>query len=209
MISDTIKSSCNVNPDSGKKKIILDLDSTIIYSEPSTKLDSKNFKKMAKFTFYDMDGYYTVFERPHLQKFLNYIFKHFDVSVWTAATKDYALFIVEKIILKKGGKKEGKEGNKSKGKGGGKENNRKLECFFYSYHCDISENCNKGHKGLSLLWENVPGYTKDNTIIIDDLPDVCENQENNCINIKPFVFTDENSENDTELLNIIKKLKSM
>jgi hypothetical protein len=60
--------------------------------------------KMSKFKWeqmYDDDNIplYKIFERPHLQKFLNWLFENFTVSVWTAASKTYALFIIEKFIL--------------------------------------------------------------------------------------------------------------
>ena len=42
------------------------------------------------------DGHYKVFERPGLQEFLDYLFANFNVSVWTAASKSYALFIIDK-----------------------------------------------------------------------------------------------------------------
>ena len=54
-----------------KPNVFLDLDNTIISAEaiedfPFTKKDILH--KLCKFTFYNMDGYYLVFERPHLQK---------------------------------------------------------------------------------------------------------------------------------------------
>ena len=112
-----------------KPNIFLDLDNTIISAEaiedfPFTRKDILH--KVMKFTFYNMDGYYLVFERPHLQKFLDYLFKNFNVSVWTAASKDYALFIIDKIILKK--------------------KNRKLNYVFWDYHGKISK---KKYKTIS------------------------------------------------------------
>ena len=99
--------------------VVLDLDQTLISAED---WDSKDFKKhknkAKKFEFHDMDGYYIVFERPNLQSFLDYLFANFNVSVWTAASKDYALFIIDKIILSKPG--------------------RHLDWIFFSY-CDISK----------------------------------------------------------------------
>jgi hypothetical protein len=46
-----------------------------------------------------MENYYIIFERPGLQQFLTFLFKNFNVSIWTAASKDYALFIIDKIII--------------------------------------------------------------------------------------------------------------
>ena len=104
--------------------ILLDLDQTLIAALSPDELDEKKHsKKMQKFKYYNMDGEYTIFERPYLQEFLDYLFdkkNNFNVSVWTAASKDYALFIIGNIILKKD-KPE-----------------RKLDFIFFSYHCSWS-----------------------------------------------------------------------
>ena len=136
--------------------IILDLDQTLISAEAEEDYDfNKNKNKAKLFNFKDMDGYYIVFERPNLQSFLDYVFENFNVSVWTAASKDYALFIIEKIILCD--KPE-----------------RKLDWIFFSYHCDISKKITKHTKDLSMLWDiyKIDNYEKDNTLIIDDYDEV-------------------------------------
>ena len=171
-------------------KLVLDLDQTLISAEADEEYDFKKYQKKALlFDFYDMDGYYLVFARPFLQEFLDYAFANFEVSIWTAATKDYALFIIDHIIL--AGKSE-----------------RKLDWIFFSYHCDISEKLGKGTKDLSILWDeyHLPGFNKNNTIILDDYDEVCSTQPENCISAKPFFFTDKNSEKDTFLRDLIPVL---
>ena len=82
-----------------KPNIILDLDQTLISAEVSEEHNFKKYEMKSKlFDYKDMDGYYIVYERPGLQKFLDYLFENFNVSIWTAASKDYALFIIEKIF---------------------------------------------------------------------------------------------------------------
>ena len=76
--------------------VLLDLDNTLIYSISVEKIKKKPWMK--KFKIYEMNKDYIVFERPGLQKFLNWIFKHFNVSVWSAATPDYVEFIAKNII---------------------------------------------------------------------------------------------------------------
>lgn len=177
---------------SNKKNIIFDLDETLISAiskedEFDEKLHSNRYNIFKKRDEYDdMDGYYHVFSRPGLQKFLDFAFKNFNVSVWTAASKDYALFIIENIILK----------NK----------NRKLDYIFFSYHCDISKKVKKGIKDLTTLWDlaKIPGYTEYNTIIIDDNPDV--KKTGYCIQVPEFIFTDDESENDNYFKVLKKKL---
>lgn len=177
-----------------KPNILLDLDQTIISAEASEELDMSKFSdKHVKFRFDDMDGYYMVYSRPHLQEFLDYAFKNFNVTIWTAASKDYALFIIEKIVLNK-------------------RPERKLDFIFFSYHCDLSKKSKKYSKELCMIWDvhKISGYSKNNTVIIDDYKsDVHKCQPNNCIIAPPFEFTKEGSEHDTFLKDIIPKLNEM
>jgi TFIIF-interacting CTD phosphatase-like protein len=176
-----------------KFNVILDLDQTLISAEADEEFDFEKSKDKAKlFDFKDMDGLYLVFERPYLQKFLDFLFKNFNVSIWTAASKDYALFIINKIIL----------ANKPK---------RKIDYIFFSYHCDISKKIKKGTKDLSMLWDiyKLKDYNKDNTFIIDDYDEVFETQPENCIIAKEFQFNEEGSEKDTYLKNLITHLKKI
>lgn len=176
-----------------KPNLFLDLDQTLISAEPDEEYDFKKHKQKAKlFKYKDMNGYYIVFERPGLQKFLDYIFKNFNVSIWTAASKDYALFIIKNMILK----------NKSE---------RKLDWIFFSYHCDVSSKLKNGTKDLSMLWDeyNLSNYNSKNTIILDDYDEVYKTQPGNCVVADAFEFTDEGSEYDSFLLKLIPKLEKM
>ena len=182
-----------------KKKIniILDLDQTLIWAGTDKEYMPEKYPKLKKkardFPNIEMDNFYTIFERPGLQNFLDFLFKNFNVSVWTAASKDYALFIIKNIIHKKNAK------------------NRKIDWIFFSYHCDISKKDKDGTKDLKILWEDykLPDFFKKNTYIIDDYDEVYDTQPENCIAIAPFNFTDDGSENDCYLLKIQKELESM
>jgi len=186
-----------MNTRSNKKNIILDLDETLIFGlspeddDYDIKKDEKNIFK--NFSYKNMDGYYYIFYRPDLQQFLDYIFDNFNVSVWTAASKDYALFIIDKIILEKDINKNGSE--------------RCLDYIFFSYHCDLSKKLKNGIKDLSILWDvyKLPNYNKNNTLIIDDNPEVHETGF--CIPIKEFVAIKDGNDKDKELKKIIKKLE--
>lgn len=172
--------------------LLLDLDQTLISAEATEEHDFKKYRQKSKlFNFENMDGYYIVYERPYLQEFLDFAFKNFNISIWTAASKDYALFIIDKIILKKPG--------------------RKLDWIFFSYHCDLSKKQRKGSKDLEMLWDiyNTPGYNKKNTMILDDYDEVYKTQPNNCIVAKPFEFTHQNSEKDNFLKTLIPKLDNL
>jgi TFIIF-interacting CTD phosphatase-like protein len=183
-----------------KPNILLDLDNTLIFSEYMSKFpidDKKIRSKAVKFEFHDMDGYYIVFERPHVQEFLDRLFDNYNVSVWTAASKDYATFIIKNVILTKPG--------------------RCLDYVFWSYHVDLSSDTFGGLKNLQMLWDlfKLPGYRPDNTIIIDDHNEVYETQPDHTIKIRVFQFSDDHSTSDDELMkqyyilpDRFKKLKS-
>jgi len=156
-----------------KLNVFLDLDSTLICSlskdgeDPEIQYMPKQYQKM--FDYHDMKNYYRIFERPGLQRFLDYLFAHYNVSVFTAADKDYALFIVDKILI-------------------GNRNGRNLKYLFYGYHSTISENIFKSPKDLRLLWDvfQLPEHNKCNTIIVDDLPAVYQANPTNTIRAPPF-----------------------
>lgn len=166
--------------------IILDLDNTLISSLSPSEEKKSHRKKINKFTWENMDGSYKVFQRPDLQEFLDYLFNHFKVSVWTAASKSYALFIIDKFILTKP--------------------DRTLEYIFFSHHCRESKRKANTQKKLDLLWDhyNLPEFTKTNTYIIDDHPEVHSNQPDRCIQVVPFEFRNRKSFQDKELLGTIQ-----
>jgi TFIIF-interacting CTD phosphatase-like protein len=178
-----------------KKNVVLDLDNTLISAEAveDFPFNSKGIKEKAiKFRIHDMDGYYIVFERPNLQKFLDFLFKNYNVSVWTAASKDYALFIIQEIILKKP--------------------DRQLQYILFSYHCELSKKQYKYSKKLDMIYDhfNLPGFTNKNTLIVDDLDEVSKANPNNSVHIHAFEILDKKSEYDNVLIrNTIKDIKTV
>jgi len=165
-----------------KKNIILDLDNTI--------LSSVEFHKLKKIPpnnleFHDMDTSFRVFVRPGLEQFLEYIFENFNVSVWTAASKDYAIFIIKNIILKN-------------------HPERRLKFVFIDYHGKISEKHYSHPKYLEILWEfyKIPGFNKHNTVIIDDNKYVHTKQKNNIIKAVYFDAEKKDADDDTFLYDV-------
>ncbi len=174
-----------------KPNLVLDLDQTLISSESIDEFDAVQYwNKSKKFQSTTMEGYYFIFERPHLQKFLDFVFANFNVTIWTAADKDYALYIIDKIIV------AGKP-------------NRKLDYIFYGYHCEVSDKAKGGTKALAMLWDtySLTAYSKTNTAIMDDYDEVYNTQPDNCIVVPVFEFKSEGSENDDFLKKLIPKLK--
>jgi TFIIF-interacting CTD phosphatase-like protein len=171
--------------------IILDLDETLINSEDIKKFNMRKYgAKMNYFTWHEMSDDFYVFERPDLQNFLDFLFENFEVSVWTAASKGYALWILENIL---------KIGTK----------NRHLKHLFFDYHCKASENIGKGKKDLCILSEqfNLTDYDMKKTVILDDNQEVYETQPSNCITVEEFQFKDKHSYRDKGLEKITMILK--
>lgn len=176
-----------------RNNVFLDLDNTLISAEAVEEFPFKKKgmkEKAVQFTIHDMDGYYIVFERPGVQEFLDWLFEHYNVSVWTAASKDYALFIIDRVLLAKP--------------------NRKLDYILFSYHCELSRKIHKSHKQLKLVFDvfKLPGYTPENTIIIDDLHEVQKCQPNNAFQIHAFEILKDGSEGDRHLISMRKLIES-
>lgn len=171
-----------------KPNIFLDLDDTCIYS-----IDYKDFNKYKKYTKYknyNMLDKYIIFERPYLQYFLDFLFKKFNVSIWTAASKNYALFIIEHIIIKD--KPE-----------------RNIDWIFFSYHSIISKKYTNYIKCLDIIWDKCNIIMdKNNTFIIDDNKEVYNAQPKFCILVKKFNIKNSNKK-DKCLYNLIQKLKNI
>lgn len=179
-----------------KKKInlVLDLDNTIISSlspHEISKLDmDKN--KLKYHTMYKENSkkhyYFKVFERPHLQDFLDYAFDNFNVCVWTAASRPYASFIIENIILIKP--------------------NRKLHIFLYDDNCDQSNTLynNNSPKDLQYLY-HFEGFAPCNTIIVDDLKDVYNANSKQTLRAIYFDAKTSQAQKDTFLLGAMKDLE--
>lgn len=184
-----------------KPNIFLDLDNTIINALSNEELEECykiGFKPEDHFPYYDfkIEGkrLYRIFERPGLQRFLDYLFATFNVSVFTAADNDYASFIVNNIIAIKG---------------------RRIHYFFYGYHAEITAKSMRGLKDLDLLWNvyRISGLDPCNTLILDDNKEVYNTNKENCIRVKAFAIIDEDtnkvdltSKNDNYLLTVGKDI---
>lgn len=154
--------------------IILDLDETLVSAHGVNDFpfdDPVVRNKILDYTFHNMESYYIIFERPGLQDFLRFVFNNFNVSVWSAGSKDYVAFIVNNIILKP-------------------DPTRKLDYLLWSYHCKESVKKYNNKKSLKILWDDYnlkqKGYNKKNTFLIDDVDETCDPQKKNCIKVPEF-----------------------
>ena len=179
-----------------KPNLYLDLDNTLISAiemENYENLSSKKKKEIISLKKENMSDIFCIYQRPNLQKFLKFIFKNFNVSIWTAASKDYALFIYDKIIIPDSHK-----------------NDRKLQYLLFHYHgvCSKKRYGKKNPKQLQTLWDNynLPNHNKHNTIILDDHPHVYNSQKLNCIIAEDFDIENPECEKDNFLNKCTKHL---
>ena len=61
--------------------IVLDLDNTLIYSHNFSKIKKDNPDWLSNYSYENMDDDYVVCERPGLQVFLDWLFKHFNENL--------------------------------------------------------------------------------------------------------------------------------
>lgn len=184
---------------SNRINVVFDLDNTLISSlspnECTEEFMRKN--KLDYITMYKDDkdhseGYYfNVFIRPGIQPFLDYVFSNFDVSVWTAASREYASFIVNNVLLKK--------------------SNRELKMFLCDDNCEQSMEIynKKTPKDLRYIF-HFPTYKETNTVIVDDLSDVRNANPRNTIPA-PYFDAKKNEEavEDRFLKELIFKLEKL
>lgn len=168
--------------------IVLDLDNTVIYSIPAEKFPKRR-SIMHNHPHHFMDDEYVIFERPGLHEFLDFLFAHFNVMVWSAASPEYVEFIVENILTRDG---------------------RTFEYVLTSNNCEDCQDYygEEQFKNLKYLWDihDLPGYGPLNTLIIDDLALVRKTQPNNAIQIKSFNVNHKSWWEDNELLGRIKPM---
>ena len=180
---------------SGRMHLFCDLDQTLINSlDINTELKYIDPNFQSNFKYVDMGKYYRVFQRPFLQEFLDYIFDNFNVSIFTAADEDYAVFILEHFILTKP--------------------ERRIVYFLHNKSSELSEKLYNSPKDLRLLWDifNLPGVKKSNTLIIDDLKEVADSNPDIIIKAPKFDLVVDKKQNtcimsDTFLLSVIPLLE--
>ena len=168
--------------------VVFDLDNTLIYSIPFAKFPKRTTSKLHSQPHHVMDDEYVIFERPGLQEFLDFVFSHFNVSVWSAASPDYVDFIVQNIVSSRP--------------------NRHVEYVLNSDNCeDCQDYYGEQHfKNLHYLWDvhDLPGYGPLNTLIIDDLGWVKKTQPHACVQIKSFNVNHKQCWEDRELDTTIR-----
>ena len=118
--------------------------------------------------------------RPYLSEFLDYVFEHFNVSIWSAGKPYYIEAIVNTLILNS--------------------QNRTLDFVF------TCEETDAGLKNLDTVYDVCPEYNDCNTILIDDNNIQTEFNPLNSVLIKPF---DQPKGDDIFLLTLMYQLSNI
>jgi RNA polymerase II subunit A small phosphatase-like protein len=171
------------------KLLILDLDECLFHSVYETEFSTQSYYFL-KNSFEVLGGKYRTMFRPHLQEFLRFAFKNFDVAVWTAAGKEYAEFILNEMEL----------------------DTTKLQFFYTEKNCtpkyDYGEGWGMGHyvykKNITKLSKMPEGYDMNKVLMVDDKPEHIDSY-GNVIKIPPFY----GDTNDTYLLKLKEYLKEI
>ena len=172
-----------------KFTVVLDIDNTIMTSYQAHQIDLNILKKY-NLSYVKIDDTYYV-ERPHIQTLLDFVFKYFNVIFWTAATRSYAITVLEHIVLKKPG--------------------RNIELLLSRDTCNYSYRKYKNMKQLKILWDELKlnHLNEHNTILIDDLYNNCSNQQKNCVWIPPFDIKNVSSIQYNAITPILKYLEQI
>jgi hypothetical protein len=174
--------------------IILDLDNTLICSISKNVKTPPILNYSLNHTYYQN---YIIYGRPYLHYFLTEINKFANISVWTAAGKEYANFVVNHFFPP----------------------SIKLTFFYHGEHTEQLMRSSYKMKPLNYLFERYPNhFNKYNTLIIDDLPFVIQSNKEYSIQITPFEINESKINNyydlmtilnDNELVKILNKLISV
>tara|TARA_B100001093_G_C26838865_1_gene1019614 strand:- start:2335 stop:2928 length:594 start_codon:yes stop_codon:yes gene_type:complete len=163
-----------------KINLILDIDETIVKTiVPSHNnlnlLDKEGVKQISIF-----NKKYLVFFRPNLENFIDFCFNNFNIGFWTAGSSIYCNIIL-KIILSD-------EQYKNCSIIFARDDNNYVNLKTNKVYSNVTDK-NSIRKPLSLLWSEEVFkeiFNKENTIIIDDNPNIKIDNPNNSILIKEF-----------------------
>ncbi|MEM1007640.1 MAG: HAD family hydrolase [Myxococcota bacterium] len=158
-----------------RKLLILDLDETLIFAQETEHSTHSDFQC----------GHYHVQKRPHLDSFLTFCRKHFEVAVWTSSNASYATCIVQNIFP---------EGYP-------------LSFVWSRSKCTtkFDEETWKTAYIKDLKKVKRLGYLLEQILIIDDSPKKLQRNYGNLIRIKPF----EGDSRDDQLFALIGYLQQL
>lgn len=158
------------------KYVVLDLDSTLIYSI-SCQYNKGDYVKDGLFCMKlpSTKQYFKVFIRNHANKFLkDLVNAGLKLIIWSAGTSDYVKYIVSELF-------------------------RDIE-FVYVFNRDHTSGKDR-YKNLAIISDYIENFDLNGCRLIDDNVLHKENQEKNFIYIKPYVCSSLDRKDDNMLEN--------
>lgn len=190
-----------------KLNLILDIDETLIQSyNPydniyySRKIEiDKTFFGEAVFTTYNKNIYIT-YLRPNLYEFLDYCYKHFNVSYWTTGKNNYCKSVLKEILTEE-------QYDKTKFifslKNDNEFTNLKTNNNFI-----IDKYNGRVVKDLKYLFthsEFKKTFNSKNTLLIDDNPFNISINKHNSLFINPWCKYDKKDKKLKQIIDLLKK----
>lgn len=173
-----------------KPLIVLDLDGTLIYSYSDVEYEQHDIL-WASTNDRQPDmlcGNYKVFFRPHAKEMVIAMLEKCDVGVFTASGKEYATMILQKLL-----------GDVFDRLSFVMTRDRCVVIlqFEFDVACDGLKPQAKVMKPLSKIWRThkarSSGWTRRNTIIVDDTPSSCDRNYGNAVYVseyRPYRYDD-------------------
>jgi hypothetical protein len=120
--------------------------------------------------YQDPSGRMDIVFRPYFDKFIKYCFENYDVGIWSAANKEYVDFLLKDIF---------------------KTYASDLQFSWSSEQCENMEGTSlRLVKPLRKIWESGAGklykWNENNTLMIEDKEDSCQQNPRNCLIIPKF-----------------------
>lgn len=117
------------------------------------------------------DGTLLVSSRPWARDMLLFLFKYFDVGIWTAACREYAIEVLRIVV--------------------GEENLNKFQFIYTREKCIKLKETNQYIKPLHKIWRismaKRKGWNRKNTIIVEDTQDTCIKNYGNAVYVPKFL----------------------
>lgn len=154
-----------------KLNIVLDIDNTLVDTRERQVSSTLPALRITGADLY-------VYKRPHLEKFLDWLFENFSVSLWTAGSDTYARWIAAHVVGPR----------------------RKLRHVLSARECQTSFRMFGAPKSLRLFNHIDPAIGPSNAVLVDDTPANFAGQERNGILVSAFDASSDEMDDELESL---------
>lgn len=153
--------------------LILDLDETLLHASEGL---------LGRFPDLQV-GYYSIYVRPHAQAFVQTVAKWYELAVWTSASREYALQLVEHIFP----------------------DPPQLHFIWTRERCTrvYDPDSNERYWVKDLKKVRRKGYSLKQVLVLDDSPEKLERHYGNWLPIPPYF----GEPDDSELLELLPFLE--